>query len=121
MDEFNGEDELEVDLLKLMFTSLKLGEVELESGQYNAIRLVLDEGSQDRHGERDVEEVSRVVYEDEDGETQIKPLVIPSEEQSGIKIDLRHNYLDLTPGSEDMSNINILNDRGVEVIYEPQK
>ena len=42
MDEFNGEDKLEVDLLKLMFTSLKLGEVELESGQYNAIRLVLD-------------------------------------------------------------------------------
>ncbi len=50
MDEFNDEDVLEVDLLKLMFISLKLGEVELESGQYNAIRLVLDEGSQDRHG-----------------------------------------------------------------------
>lgn len=87
IDEFNGEAVLEVDLLKLMFTKIKLGEEELDSGQYNAIRLVLDEGSQDRHGERKIEEVSRVVYVDEGGETQIKPLVIPSAEQSGIKID----------------------------------
>ena len=89
IDEFDGEDVLEVDLLELMFTSLKLGEVDLESGQYNAIRLVLDEGSQDRHGEKELEEVSRVAYLDENDKNKVitKRLIIPSAEQSGIKID----------------------------------
>ena len=89
IDEFDGEDVLEVDLLELMFTSLKLGEVDLEPGQYNAIRLVLDEGSQDRHGEKDINDVSRVVYTDENDENEkiTKRLIIPSAEQSGIKID----------------------------------
>jgi len=53
--------------------------------------------------------------------SDITPLVENCGFGEGDKIDLRHNYLDLTPGSEDMSNINILIDRGVEVSYEPQK
>ena len=53
--------------------------------------------------------------------SDISPLVENTGFGEGDKIDLRHNYLDLTPGSEDMNNINALIDRGVEVIYEPQK
>ncbi len=87
IEEFDGEDVLEVDLLELMFTSIKLGEVNLEAGEYNQIRLVLDEESQDRHGDKKIGEVSRVKYLDENGDEQEKPLVIPSAEQSGIKIN----------------------------------
>jgi len=53
--------------------------------------------------------------------SDISPLVENIGFGEGDKIDLRYNYLVLTPGSEDMNNINALIDRGVEVIYEPQK
>jgi Leucine-rich repeat (LRR) protein len=39
----------------------------------------------------------------------------------GDEINMMFNYLDLSPGSEDMKNINVLIDRGVDVKYESQK
>lgn len=39
---------------------------------------------------------------------------------AGAWIDIRHNNLDLTPGSSDMKNIEALLDRGIAVDYEPQ-
>ena len=39
---------------------------------------------------------------------------------TGDKVYLRHNFLDITPGSPDMIDIKILQNRGVEVVYEPQ-
>ena len=38
----------------------------------------------------------------------------------GAWIDIRHNNLDLTPGSSDMKNIEALLDQGTAVDYEPQ-
>jgi hypothetical protein len=38
----------------------------------------------------------------------------------GDEIDIRHNYLDLTPGSSNMRDIQGLIARGVDVEYEPQ-
>jgi len=58
---------------------------------------------------------------DDNSVADITPLVENPGFGEGDKIDLRYNYLDLTPGSEDMNNINTLINRGVEVIYEPQK
>jgi len=40
---------------------------------------------------------------------------------SGDYIDMQNNYLDLTPGSQNMEDINTLIGRGVEVEYEPQR
>ena len=51
----------------------------------------------------------------------ITPLVNNDNFGSGDEIDMRKNYLDLTPGSEDMINVQKLIDRGVKVSYEPQK
>lgn len=39
---------------------------------------------------------------------------------SGDTIKIDYNYLDLTPGSDDMNNIEALLGKGVTVIYEPQ-
>lgn len=39
---------------------------------------------------------------------------------STVTIDLRNNFLDLSEGSEDLTNIEILLKRGVSVEYEPQ-
>ena len=39
---------------------------------------------------------------------------------SGDSIFMRRNFLDLTPGSQDMENINTLISRGCEVDYYPQ-
>jgi len=39
---------------------------------------------------------------------------------SGDQIDLRYNYLDLTPGSRNMLDIKALQDRGVTVEFNPQ-
>jgi len=38
----------------------------------------------------------------------------------GEGVDIRYNNLDLTPGSDDMNNINELISRGVRVDYKPQ-
>jgi len=39
---------------------------------------------------------------------------------SGDSVDIRYNYLDLTPNSSDMLDIEALQGRGVDVDYEPQ-
>lgn len=51
----------------------------------------------------------------------ISPLVKNNGFGEGDLIDMRYNNLNLNKGSEDMKNINILIDRGVDVKYEPQK
>jgi hypothetical protein len=51
----------------------------------------------------------------------IQPLVDNTGFDKDDRINIRENYLDLTTGSEDMVNIQKLLDRGVEVLYEPQK
>lgn len=38
----------------------------------------------------------------------------------GDSVSVYSNYLDLTPGSADMLNIQILQSRGVDVDFEPQ-
>jgi len=38
----------------------------------------------------------------------------------GDRVNVQHNYLDLSPGSTDMAHIQALIDRGVEIEYEPQ-
>ncbi|WP_287925396.1 ABC transporter substrate-binding protein [Kosmotoga pacifica] len=50
----------------------------------------------------------------------ITPLVNNPGLGEGDWINLENNYLDLTPGSDDMNNIQALIDRGVNVRYEPQ-
>jgi len=50
----------------------------------------------------------------------ISPLVNNSGLGAGDSVDLRHNCLDLTPGSPDMMNIHALEGRGVQVDYRPQ-
>ena len=50
----------------------------------------------------------------------ISPLVNNSGLGSGDTLDLCNNYLDLTPGSPDMMDIQALQGRGVNVDYDPQ-
>jgi len=50
----------------------------------------------------------------------IVPLVNNAGIDSGDFVDVRENYLDLTPGSDDRQNIQTLINRGVDVEYEPQ-
>ena len=38
----------------------------------------------------------------------------------GDSIDIRHNHLDLRPGSLDMADIEALQGRGVDVDFDPQ-
>ena len=52
--------------------------------------------------------------------TDIQALVDNPGLGSGDEVDIRNNYLDLTPGSDDMQNIQALINRGVDVEYEPQ-
>jgi len=52
--------------------------------------------------------------------SDISPLLANSGLASGDHVDLRYNYLDLTPGSDEMQNIQVLINRGVDVDYEPQ-
>jgi len=35
-------------------------------------------------------------------------------------VNIRYNYLDLTPGSDDMLDIEVLQGRGVHVAYTPK-
>ena len=49
--------------------------------------------------------------------SDLTPLVENSGLGNGDEVWLINNNLDLTEGSEDMQNIKILQDRGVEVIY----
>ena len=51
--------------------------------------------------------------------SDISPLVENSGLVTGDEIWLEDNNLDLTEGSEDMQNIRALEDRGVEVNYQP--
>lgn len=51
----------------------------------------------------------------------ISPLVNNPSFGNGDEIDMRQNYLDLTPDSQSMKDIQTLLDRGVGVEYEPQK
>ena len=60
------------------------------------------------------------LYLDHNIITDIQPLVNNSGIGSGDKVVISYNYLDLTPGSTDMNNINILINRGVNVVYQPQ-
>jgi len=53
--------------------------------------------------------------------TDIQPLVNNIGIGSGDVIDLRENFLDLTPGSQDMQNLEALQGRGTTVCYEPQR
>ena len=50
----------------------------------------------------------------------ISPLVDNIGLGEGKGVNLRYNYLDLTPGSQAMNDIQTLQNRGVDVIYEPQ-
>ncbi|CVK34100.1 Ig-like domain-containing protein [Methanoculleus bourgensis] len=50
----------------------------------------------------------------------ISPLVANSGLGSCDEVYLQYNYLDLTPGSADMNDIQTLQSRGVYVAYEPQ-
>lgn len=50
----------------------------------------------------------------------ISPLLDVEWAWSWNYVDLRSNYLDLTPGSPDMLNIEALQGRGVQVRFEPQ-
>ncbi|NLA38132.1 MAG: leucine-rich repeat domain-containing protein [Methanomicrobiales archaeon] len=50
----------------------------------------------------------------------LSPLVANSGLGPGDSVDLRRNYLDLTPGSAAMSDIETLEKRGVDVRYIPQ-
>jgi len=52
--------------------------------------------------------------------TDIAPLVSNIGIDSGDKVYIQYNYLDLTPGSDDIQNIQALINRGVDVEYEPQ-
>jgi Leucine-rich repeat (LRR) protein len=52
--------------------------------------------------------------------TDIGPLVDNSGIDSGNYVDIRYNYLDLSAGSQDMSDIDTLIGRGAIVHYEPQ-
>ena len=52
--------------------------------------------------------------------SDIAPLVNNDGIGSGDSIFMRRNFLDLTPGSQDMENINTLISRGCEVDYYPQ-
>ncbi len=53
--------------------------------------------------------------------SDIAPLVNNDGIGSGDSILMRDNFLDLTPGSQDMENIDTLISRGCEVDYYPQK
>lgn len=53
--------------------------------------------------------------------SNISPLVANSEFGSDDSVELQYNYLDLTPGSAAMSDIEALGSRGVEVSYRPQR
>ncbi len=53
--------------------------------------------------------------------TDISPLVDNDGFNSGDRIDMTENHLDITEGSEDMTNIQKLKDRGVNVEYDPQR
>jgi Leucine-rich repeat (LRR) protein len=52
--------------------------------------------------------------------SDISPLVANSGLGAGDVVALLYNYLDLTPGSVDMINIQALESNGVTVYYEPQ-
>lgn len=52
--------------------------------------------------------------------TDIAPLVNNSGLGAGDAVYMRWNYLDLTPGSDDMNNIQALMDRGLYLFYDPQ-
>jgi len=52
--------------------------------------------------------------------SDITPLVQNLGLDGGEGVDIRYNNLDLTPGSDDMNNINELISRGVRVDYKPQ-
>lgn len=52
--------------------------------------------------------------------TDISPLVENPGLGSGDTVSIQYNDLDLSEGSDDMQNIQILLDRGVNLIYEPQ-
>ena len=58
---------------------------------------------------------------DQNSITDIQPLVDNSGVASGDFVYLRYNLLDVTPGSDDMTDIQALIDRGVNVYYLPQK
>ena len=51
----------------------------------------------------------------------LTPLVGNAGIGSGDDVDVRWNHLDLTPGSTDMQDIDILLGRGVSLEYDPQK
>jgi len=52
--------------------------------------------------------------------TDISPLVRNAGLGEGDELDLRNNYLDLSPESQNMRDIQALQDRGVVVTYTPQ-
>ncbi|MCF7944255.1 MAG: leucine-rich repeat domain-containing protein [Spirochaetia bacterium] len=51
----------------------------------------------------------------------ISPLIENGGLANGGYVDMTYNYLDLADGSDDMDDIQALIDRGIEVIYEPQR
>ena len=57
------------------------------------------------------------LYLDGNQISDISPLVENSGLGVGVMIYLRENKLDLNEGSEDIENINVLKDRGVEIHY----
>ena len=60
------------------------------------------------------------LYLDENQIVDIQALVDNPGLDEGDVVDVRYNYLDLTPGSPDMLNIEALQDRGVRVDFDPQ-
>lgn len=66
----------------------------------------------------------RELYLAQNNISDISPLIENSNNgglSNGSYVDIRYNLLDLTPGSDDMQNIQILMGRGVTVNYIPQK
>jgi len=53
--------------------------------------------------------------------TSLTPLVNNPQLGVGVSVDIRHNLLDTAEGKPDKRDIETLEGRGVQVIYEPQK
>jgi len=60
------------------------------------------------------------LYLQENQISDIRALVDNPGLDAGDRVDLRHNALDLTPGSPDMVDIEALQARRVRVSFEPQ-
>ncbi len=63
----------------------------------------------------------RWLYFSDNSVSDISALADNAGISSGDSVNMRNNYLDLSPGSQNMNDIQALIDRGVKVFYEPQR